>query len=91
MVYNYSNLPKLPFTAYNLPAALPVSNYAQACTPPMAYNLPAALPVPVSNCAQACTPQFVPCATNSCHNYFNSHHNYYDTCHNPCDGFGFFY
>jgi len=36
MVYNYSNLPKLPFTGYNLPVSAlqgPVSNCAQACTP----------------------------------------------------------
>lgn len=34
MVYNYSNLPKLPFTGYNLPALpAPVSNCAQACAP----------------------------------------------------------
>lgn len=66
MVYNYSNLPKLPFTGYNLPVPAlqgPVSNCAQACTPPF---------VPCAT--NSCHNHF-----NSYHNYYDTCYNPCDT------------
>lgn len=64
MVCNYSNLPKLPFMGYNLPALpAPVSNCAQACAP--AY----------APCAtNSCHNHF-----NSYHNYYDTCYNPCDT------------
>jgi len=60
MIYNYSNLPQLPFTAYNLPvSALPASYCAQACAP--AYAPCAVNP---------CNNHF-----DTCHNYYDTCHN----------------
>lgn len=97
MVYNYSNLPKLPFTGHNLP--VPVSNAAfnlpvpglQAPVSSMTYNVPTALQAPVLNCEQSCPPTFVPYPTNSCHNHFNSYNSHYDVYHTPyCETFDCF-
>lgn len=66
MVYNYSHLPKLPCTAFNLPVSAlpaPVSNCAQAYAP--AY----------APCAtNSCYNHF-----NSYHNYYDTCYNPCDT------------
>lgn len=66
MVYNYNNLPKLPFTGYNLPTQVlpaPILHCAQASAPayaPCATNL--------------CHNHF-----NSYHNYYDTCYNPCDT------------
>ncbi len=65
MVYNYSHLPKLPCTAFNLP----VPNCAQTCTPPACAQT--CTPPTCAPCAtNLCQNHF-----NSYHNYYDTCHN----------------
>ncbi len=93
MFSNYSNLPKLPYTASNLPAsALPVYTPYTPAQGPYVINPCTAsnLPVPTLPVCTPYTPAQGPYVINPCHNHFDMCHNYHDTCHNPYDGFGFF-
>lgn len=83
MIYNYSNLSKLPFMGHNLPALpAPVSNCAQAYAPAYA-------PCATNSCHNHFN------SYNSHFNSYNSHydiyHNHYDIYHNPyCETFDYF-